>query len=108
MTYLVSFFLANTQGPPGNNFTATFDGQTILSLSEANAFGYQLFSGTAVARGTSAVLSFSGEQDPAFYLLDDVSVEAAPAPVTGGGIASALLVVAGIALYRRRRGGQTA
>ena len=79
MTYLVSFFLANTQGPPGNNFTATFDGQTILSLSEANAFGYQLFSGTAVARGTSAVLSFSGEQDPAFYLLDDVSVEAAPA-----------------------------
>jgi hypothetical protein len=101
-TYLVGFFLAN-EGGLDNSFTATFDGQTVVSLTQQDAFDYTYFTGTAVASGNSAVLSFAGEQQPAYYLLDDVSVEAAPAPVAGGGTASAVLAIATIALYRRRR-----
>lgn len=38
-TYLVTFFLMNSAGPH-NSFLATFGGQTVLSLTDANAFSY--------------------------------------------------------------------
>ena len=105
-TYLVSFFLTNTAGP-ANSFLAKFDGQTVLSLTDSPAFGYTEYSATIKtgAGTTSAALVFTGEQDPAAFYLDDVSVqsEGAPAPVVGGGLLSIVTIAAGAAFQRLRR-----
>jgi hypothetical protein len=101
-TYLVTFFLMNTDGPH-NTFLATFGGQTVLSLNDAAAFQYTEYSLQLKATSTSSVLAFSAEQDPGFFYLDDVSVEAAPAPVIGGGLTSFGLLLAGLGVRHTRR-----
>jgi len=103
--YTVSFFLANFGGPH-DTFLATFGGQTILSLTDAPAFGYTKY--TMVVRATSAnsVLAFTGEQDPSSFGLDDVSVEAGPVPVMGGGLLSLGAAGFGLIARRLRRGGR--
>jgi hypothetical protein len=108
-TYLVSFYLANA-GQPHDTFLASFGGQTVLSLTDAPAFDYTLYSMTVTAKSAQTLLAFTGEQDPAEFGLDDISVEAqsAPAPVTGGGLASIGLVAAGFAVRRMRRAGHSA
>jgi hypothetical protein len=103
-TYLVTFFLMNSDGAP-NTFLATFGGQTVLSLTDANAFGYTQYSYQVTATSESSVLAFSAEQDPSFFYLDDVSVEAAPAPITGGGLASFGVLLAGFGVRHARRRG---
>jgi len=99
--YTVTFFLAN-EGGPHNTFLATFGGQTVLSLTDASAFGYRQFTATVRATSPSSVLAFTAEQDPSDFLLDDVSVEAGPLPVTGGGLLSFGVVLAGFAIRRIR------
>ena len=101
--YTVSFFLAN-EGGPHNTFLATFGGQTVLSLTDANAFGYTQYTATVMVTSASSVLAFTAQQDPADFLLDDVSVEAGPAPVTGGGLLSIGVILAGLAARRMRVG----
>jgi hypothetical protein len=101
--YTVSFFLAN-EGGPHNTFLATFGGQTVLSLTDASAFGYRQFTATIRVTSGSSVLAFTGEQDPSDFLLDDVSVQAGPLPVTGGGLLSFGLVLAGFVVRRMRAG----
>ena len=99
--YTVTFFLAN-EGGPHNTFLATFGGQTVLSLTDAAAFGYRQFTATVRVTSGSSVLAFTGEQDPSDFLLDDVSVESGPLPVTGGGLLSFGIVLAGFAVRRMR------
>jgi hypothetical protein len=99
--YTVSFFLAN-EGGPHNTFLATFGGQTVLSLTDAAAFSYRQFTATIRVTSGSSVLAFTGEQDPSDFLLDDVSVESGPLPVTGGGLLSFGIVLAGFAVRRMR------
>jgi len=99
--YTVSFFLAN-EGGPHNTFLATFGGQTVLSLTDASAFSYKEFTATIRVTSRSSVLAFTGEQDPSDFLLDDVSVEAGPLPVTGSGLLSFGIVLAGFAVRRMR------
>ena len=99
--YTVSFFLAN-EGGPHNTFLATFGGQTVLSLTDASAFSYKEFTTTIRVTSRSSVLAFTGEQDPSDFLLDDVSVEAGPLPVTGSGLLSFGIVLAGFAVRRMR------
>jgi hypothetical protein len=100
--YLVTFFLMNTDGPH-NTFLATFGGQTVLSLTDSSAFGYTQYSYQVKATSGSSVLAFNAEQDPGFFYLDDVSVEPAPAPVTGGGLVSFGVLLAGFGIRRARR-----
>jgi hypothetical protein len=97
--YTVSFFLAN-EGGPHNTFLATFGGQTVLSLTDANAFAYTQFTATVRATSASSVLAFTAQQDPSDFLLDDVSVESGPLPVTGGGLLSFGVAFAGFAVRR--------
>ena len=99
--YTVTFFLAN-EGGPHNTFLATFGGQTVLSLTDANAFGYRQFTATVRATSASSVLAFTAEQDPSDFLLDDVSVEAGPLPLPGGGLVSFGVALAGYAVRRIR------
>ena len=99
--YTVSFFLAN-EGGPHNTFLATFGGQTVLSLTDANAFGYTQYTATIRATSAKSVLAFAAQQDPADFLLDDVSVEAGPLPLAGGGLMSFGVAFAGFAVRRIR------
>jgi hypothetical protein len=101
-TYVVSFFLGNTSEGT-NTFTAKFGGQTVLSLVNAPPGGYQEYSAMVTATSASTVLSFSAEHDTSQWFLDDISVEAGPAPLAGGGISSFAVAVAGLALWQRRR-----
>jgi hypothetical protein len=105
-TYVVSFFLSN-QGGPHDTFRATFDGQTVLSLTDAPAFGYTKYSAmiTTTGKAKDAVLAFTGEQDSSAFFLDDVSVapEGAPAPAVGAGLMSFAVVMIGAAVRRMRR-----
>jgi hypothetical protein len=103
-TYLVSFFLSD-QGGPHDSFVATFGGQTILSLTDAPAFGYTKYSATiTTGKSDSAVLAFTGEQDASAFYLDDISVvpEGAPAPTVGAGLMSFVVVMIGVAVRRIR------
>jgi hypothetical protein len=106
-TYLVSFFLANNNSPD-NFFTVTFDGQTVLSLTNQQSFTYQQFSALITVTDSQSTLSFVGEQVPGEYNLDDVSVteEGAPAPNVGSGIASLALLPCLYALRRRHQAQQ--
>ena len=103
-TYLVSFFLSN-QGGPHDTFMATFGGQTVLSLTDAPAFGYTKYSATiTIGKSNSTVLAFTGEQDASSFYLDDVSVvaEGAPAPTVGAGLVPFAIVMIGAAIRRTR------
>ncbi|HEX4366858.1 MAG TPA: DUF642 domain-containing protein [Rhodopila sp.] len=105
-TYLVTFYLTdNNTGAGGKSFLATLDGQTVLSLTNSTATGYQFYSANIVATSTQSTLSFTAENPPGQFNLDDVSVEVegAPAPVPGTGIVSVLAGVAMLVGTRRMR-----
>jgi len=105
--YTVSFFLANFGGPH-DTFLATFGGQTVLSLTDAPAFSYTKYTMVIKATSANSVLAFTGEQDPSSFGLDDVSVEAGPAPVMGGGLLSLGAAAFGFVARRLRRGSRPA
>jgi hypothetical protein len=105
--YTVSFFLANFGGPH-DTFLATFGGQTVLSLTDAPAFSYTKYTMVIKATSANSVLAFTGEQDPSSFGLDDISVEAGPAPVMGGGLLSLGAAAFGFVARRLRRGSRPA
>jgi len=74
--YAVSFYMAGFGGEP-SNFTATFNSDTLLSLSPAPDQSYMLYSYKVVATDASSTLIFAVQNDPSYQLLDDVSVVAA-------------------------------
>jgi len=104
-TYVVSFYLAN-EGGPHNSFVATFGGQTVLSLTDADAFTFKQYSATIKATSATSALAFVAQQDPSDFILDDVSVEAegAPLPPAGAGLLSFGVAFVGLALRRVRAG----
>ena len=82
--YTLSFWLANeTSGP--DDFTVTWDGKTLLALTNAPAQGYTEY--TYVVTGTgSDVLEFAARQDPSQWNLDSISVLPDAAISLNGGI----------------------
>lgn len=115
-SYMVSFFLSSTAAVGANQMIVTFDGATIFSLINISPSEYQNYSmlvttpNVTTPDGTlPSLLTFMGDAGPSGnFRLDDVSVmevEGAPAPVTGGGIASFVVVIAGLAIRRVRRTG---
>lgn len=105
-TYLVTFYLNdNNTGSGGKSFLATFDGQTVLSLTNTTTTGYTFYSAEIVASGSQSVLSFTAENPPGQFNLDDVSVEVegAPAPIPGTGAFSLIAGAAMLARFRRTR-----
>lgn len=109
-TYDISFFLANSHGimTPNNQFTAMFDGTTLLSLTNAAPFPYTAYNDSVVATGSSTTLSFAAYNVPAIFYLDDISVvpaAAVPEPAALTLFAGALLA---LGLIRWRRQGKPA
>ncbi len=97
--YTLSFFLADPSGGTPNFFQATF-GSTSFSLTNfPPAFGWQEFMLTTTATSSLTNLSFTFRQDPAFWFLDNVQVNAAtttPEPGTLLLFGSGLIGIAGV------------
>ncbi|MEO8725589.1 MAG: carbohydrate binding domain-containing protein [Acidobacteriaceae bacterium] len=73
--YTFSFWLAAESGTP-NDFSAMFDGNTLLSITDTPGFDYTLFTYNVVASSNSSTIEFGFRDDPAYFFLDDVSVVA--------------------------------
>jgi large repetitive protein len=72
-TYTVTFWLQNdTAGT--NDFSASWNGQKLVSLTNAAQFGYTEYTYTVTATGSTSTLQFSAKNDPSEFLLDNVSV----------------------------------
>lgn len=94
---ILEFWVACDGGAP-SFFSATLDGQNVLTLVDSVAFGYTQYSFAVPVTNTNPVLRFEYQNNPTYYYLDDVSVTCVPAPA-----AAALLLGAPLAGLRRRR-----
>lgn len=75
--YLFSFWLGDDSGTP-NSFLASVDSTTFLNLGNDGAFGWTEFSYNFTGTGSDTI-NFTFQQDPAFWHLTDISVDA-PVP----------------------------
>lgn len=94
-SYTLSYWLYNFGGTP-NQFQVSWNGVVIAGsvLVNAGSFGYTQYTFTVVATGAASTLEFAFQQNPSYWLLDDISVDAVdPVPETG---ASALLLALGL------------
>jgi hypothetical protein len=108
-SYTLRFWLANSGGP-ANSFQALWGGSTVVDVTNSASFDYTLFSTTVTATAATTQLKFQSYHLPAFYSLDDISVEGsveevavAPEPstlMTGG---TAVLISLAYAWRRRGR-----
>jgi hypothetical protein len=97
-SYVVSFGLFADGGIP-SSFSASFGGQTLVSLINPPASPYRVFNFVQIATGTSEALAFSFRDDPGFLFLDAVSV-AVPEPTSIALIGAGLM---GFLWVRRRK-----
>ena len=74
--YTLSFWLANAGGAP-NDFTAKWNGQTLLALVNNSAQGYTEYTYDVVGTAGTSHLEFDFRQDPSHWNLDGISVTAA-------------------------------
>ena len=74
-TYRLSFWLRN-EAAGANDFKATWNGQTLLSLSNAAQSGYTQHTYTVTATGSTTALQFSARNDPSQWDLDNISLTA--------------------------------
>ena len=73
--YTLDFWLANAGSGP-NDFTAKWNGQSLLALVNASAQGYTEYTYTVTATGNTSQLEFDFRQDPSEWHLDNISVTA--------------------------------
>ena len=74
-TYTLSFWLQN-EASGDNDFTAMWDGQPVLALTNASAFGYTEYTFTVTALGSTSTLEFSAANGPSQWNLDNISLTA--------------------------------
>lgn len=107
-TYTLSFWLANStyqEAAAPNEFKVTWNGETLLDLSNVGAFAYTNYTFDVVGAANSSLLAFSDIQSPSAWNLDDVNVgvavAAVPEPSTYALMLTSLSVVGLVA--RRRK-----
>ena len=71
--YTLSFWLANNGSSP-DDFTAKWNGATVLALTSAPSQNYTEYTFTVTATGSTSTLEFDARQDPSHWSLDNVSV----------------------------------
>ena len=72
-TYTLSFWLQN-EASGTNDFKAIWNGQTLLSLTNAAQSGYTQYTYTVTATGSTSTLEFSALNDPSQWDLDNISL----------------------------------
>lgn len=109
VTYQISFWLKVEldvlgTGTP-NSFSASFGGVSLFSLSDLPAQDYKLYTFNVIATANASELAFSAHNEPAFFDLDDVSVDVAsvPGPIAGAGLPGLAMALGGVLAWRRRR-----
>ncbi len=108
--YTLSFFLALDSGGNGGsglNFTATWDGVPVYSRVDDGStviLNYVQYTFKVTASSGTTRLEFIGQNDPAFYFLDDVSVRPDVVAVPEPGTWAAAALAAGLVIRRVRRG----
>lgn len=103
--YELSYWLRHDGGNP-NSVLVEWNGIAQQSLVNDPGFGYTEFTFLVTATAPTTDLRFTFQQNPAFYYLDDVSVEAVdavPEPATLTMFGLGALGFAGAALRRRFR-----
>ena len=73
--YTLDFWLANASGGP-DDFTAKWNGQTLLALKNTSAQGYTEYTYDVVGTAGTSNLEFDFRQDPSYWSLDNISVTA--------------------------------
>ena len=98
-SYVVDFWLTEqTSGCDplirfcrANDFNVFWNGDWILGLISMDPFGYTKFSLNVLATGATSTLSFAAADEPGYYRLDDIRIDAVPEPASllllGGGLA---------------------
>jgi flagellin len=95
-----SFYLAGDGGTP-NDFSASFDGATLLHVVDQPAQGWTFYDFTVLGTGHDSV-SFAFRDDPGYWGLDGVSITAdAPVPEPSASLGFGT-GIAGFAAWRWR------
>ncbi len=102
--YTIDFWLTHPYDSSNNGFTASWDGNIILSLANASSFVYTEYTFTLPATGSSTTIQFSGRDVTHFFFLDDVSVQATipePATLIIWSLLGGLAIAVGRRLHRK-------
>src|SRR5271170_4961578 len=78
-TYTLSFWLQN-ESSGTNDFSAIWNGQTLLSLTNAAQSGYTEYTYTVTATSSTTTLEFSAANVPSQWDLDNISLTATSDP----------------------------
>lgn len=78
----ISFWLAS-DGGTADDFTASYDGDALMRVADAGAFGWTRYAATVSATGLDT-LSFSFRDDQDYFALDTIRVRYADAATTRG------------------------
>jgi hypothetical protein len=106
-SYTLSYWVSHDSTNAQNEFQVSWNGTVIQDLVNASAFDWTNYTFTVTATGPTTTLQFAGYEVPAWFGLDDVSVNPAGANPVPEPASLALLGLGGLGLFgygwRRRQ-----
>ena len=78
--YLISCWVSNPEGATPNEFLVTWNGSSLVNVTNIIATNWINLQATGVATGASSILAFVLQDNPGYLGLDDISVSPLPQP----------------------------